>query len=161
VNSMQVVRFLVRDTHVAIPVEQVREVVGIGSPASVFHAPPFVAGLMNVRGQAFPVLDLAPLMGLAGGGTGCRRPEEAASHVLLVESGPFVAGILASRPVDIVDVGKSGEVPPAAGVPCIAALVSVAREENATLLVLDAGRLFDLPEVAALRLERRPITMPA
>jgi len=156
-----VVRFQVKETRVAFPVEQVREVVGIGSLATVFHAPPFVAGMMNVRGQAFPVFDLAPLMGLAGAAANCRWPAETASHVLMVESGPFVAGILACRPVDILEVGKSSDVPPAAGAPCLAALSCVAREEEATLLVIDAGRLFDLPDVRALRLDRQPITLPA
>ncbi len=153
------VRFQVRSTRVAFPVEQVREVVGLGQLATVFHAPSFVAGMMNVRGQAFPVLDLAPLMGLPGGGERASAGEEGASHVLMVEAGPLVAGVLAWRPVDIVDVGVS-DVPPAAAASVLAALSCVATEEGMALLVLDSGRLFDLPEVSALRSGRRPVTLP-
>ena len=159
--GMQVVRFQLGTARAAFPVEQVREVVGLGQLATVFHAPAFVAGLMNVRGQAFPVLDLVPLLGLSGaGGEGTgNRGDGRPSHVLMVEAGELTAGILASRPVDIADVGVS-EVPPAAGVPGLAALSCIASEDGVSLLVLDAGRLFDLPDVHSLRSGRRPLTLP-
>jgi purine-binding chemotaxis protein CheW len=143
---MQIVRFAVSGRHVAFPVTHVREVVTTAHLSAVFHAPPYVAGLMNLRGEAVPVLDLAVLFDFM-------VPEQGNPMVVIAEAGAYVAGFLADRPVDILDVPAGAEAPVAEGTPCMAALDRVLLIDGETVLVLSPERLFELPQVVSLRTE--------
>lgn len=62
------VRVRVGAEHYALPVDSVLEVSKLGDFVPVPGAPPAVLGVLNVRGQVVPVVDLAPLLGAARGG---------------------------------------------------------------------------------------------
>lgn len=51
----------------AFPIRQVREVVGTPSLTFVPRSPAHVAGVMNLRGQVLPVVDLRAHLNLRGG----------------------------------------------------------------------------------------------
>jgi purine-binding chemotaxis protein CheW len=57
----------------AFPIRQVREVVGAPSLTFVPRCPHHVAGVMNLRGQVLPVVDLRRRLGLRGGEGGERK----------------------------------------------------------------------------------------
>jgi purine-binding chemotaxis protein CheW len=46
-----------------LPVEHVQEVIGMRPVTRVFHAPPALAGVTNLRGEVLPVLELGLLLG--------------------------------------------------------------------------------------------------
>jgi len=46
-----------------LPVGDVQEVIGMRPITRVFHAPPALRGVTNLRGEVLPVLDLAVLLG--------------------------------------------------------------------------------------------------
>ncbi|MDD2704902.1 MAG: chemotaxis protein CheW, partial [Acidocella sp.] len=62
------------------------------------HAPAFIKGMINLRGAVLVVIDLAQRLGLP--------PQEpnAASVVVVVESGDKVAGLLVDAVCDIITV---------------------------------------------------------
>jgi purine-binding chemotaxis protein CheW len=45
-----------------LPLENVQEVIGLRPVTRVFHAPPALAGIINLRGEVLPVLDLIELL---------------------------------------------------------------------------------------------------
>ncbi len=143
---MQIVRFRVSGRDVAFHVEGVREVVPASHISAVFRTPPFVAGLMNLRGEAVPIFDLAILFDLP-------RPEAPPAMVVVGEFAPYRAGFLADRPVDIIDVpeGATEELPD--GTPSLAALDRVLMVEEDAVMVLSLEKVFELPPVVALRSE--------
>lgn len=143
---MQIVRFRVSGRDVAFHVDGVREVVSVTHISAVFRAPSFVAGLMNLRGEAVPILDLAVLFDLP-------RPESSPAMVVVGESAPYRAGFLADRPVDILDVSDEtdGELPDLT--PTLAALDRVLMVDSEAVMVLSLERIFALPPVVALRQE--------
>jgi purine-binding chemotaxis protein CheW len=143
---MQVVRFNVSGTFVALPVSNVREVVPATHISTVFRSPEFVVGLMNVRGHAVPVLDLACLFGLPAS-------DLEQDMVVIAESGAYVAGLLAQKPVDILDVPDDTEALPTEGSPSLAALDRVLMIEGNSVLVLSAERMYELPQLLSLRQE--------
>jgi purine-binding chemotaxis protein CheW len=55
-----VVRVRVGERFWAIPTARVREVAVVGNLTPVPHAPPAVLGLMQLRGQILPVIELQP-----------------------------------------------------------------------------------------------------
>lgn len=74
----------------AVPGWQVREVRPIGQLTPLPGSPPFVAGLINVRGRVITALDLRPIMGLRSDG-------ESPSVVMLMASPGGDVGVLTSE----------------------------------------------------------------
>ncbi len=142
---MQIVRFGLGGQLLAFPVESVREVVTSTHFSAVFHAPPFVRGLINVRGEAVPVFDPGVLFDLPDSGSG---EEEV---VVLIEDGGLTAGILAQRPVDIRDLADDELSEATKAAPNIEAIRHVAQLDEGLVLILDAHRLFQHDSVRALR----------
>jgi len=140
----QVVRFCVGGRHVAFPVANVREVVPLGHVSAVFNAPAFVEGLINVRGEAVPLFDLATLLDFRAG-------QLRNSLAVIVESGRHVAGFCGSRPVDIVEATGEAEALPGDAGSGLSAVRLVLKIEGNTVLVLDPARVFELPAVSAVR----------
>jgi len=46
-----------------LPLENVQEVIGVRPVTRVFHAPSALAGIINLRGEVLPILDLPVLLG--------------------------------------------------------------------------------------------------
>lgn len=150
---MQVVRFYVSGNCAAFPVAHVREVVPRSRLAAVFNAPPFLEGVMNVRGEAVPVFDLARLFGF-------QSQHPSGGSVLIAEAGLFTAGFLASPPVDIIDVDdgeQEARLPE--GSPQLAALDRALSVDGKLVLLLSPDQLFDLPEMQSLREEEKLLTL--
>lgn len=64
----------------ALPMESVREVECVGRVTPVPGAPGFIRGLVNLRGEILPLLDLAALVG--------RREERPAQRLIVAQAGP-------------------------------------------------------------------------
>ncbi len=143
---MQIVRFRVSGRDVAFHVDGVREVVSVTHISAVFRAPPFVAGLMNLRGEAVPIFDLSVLFDLP-------RPESPPDMVVVGEYAPFRAGFLADRPVDILEVSEDRDGALPDQTPTLAALDRVFMVEDEAVMLLSLERVFALPPIVALRQE--------
>ncbi|MEY2655840.1 MAG: hypothetical protein RLZZ524_2868 [Pseudomonadota bacterium] len=76
----QLLRLALGDQRYAVAIEQVREILKLTSLTALPLMPPFVCGVMNLRGAVVPVIDLAARLGL-GRATRSRR-----SCVVIVES---------------------------------------------------------------------------
>ena len=63
-TTQRFVSFWFGDSLVGIDILEIREIVPAGRVAPVPQAPHFVMGLINLRGQILPVLDIAALLGL-------------------------------------------------------------------------------------------------
>ena len=64
----------------ALPMESVREVECVGRVTPVPGAPGFIRGLVNLRGEILPLLDLAALVG--------KREERPAQRLIVAQAGP-------------------------------------------------------------------------
>lgn len=143
---MQVVRLTACGRNLALPVTSVREVAPASIPTAVFHAPSFLLGLMNLRGEPVPVLDPGLLFGWSA--QGCEAP-----YVVILEWNGLVAGLSASPPVDIVEIPEEGgRVVPPDGDTAMEAIDRMADVDGAPLLMLHPERFFALPALKALRI---------
>ncbi|WP_240348623.1 chemotaxis protein CheW, partial [Pseudomonas viridiflava] len=61
---MQHLSFRVRDARYALPIELVREIIEYGQITTVPMMPSFIHGVINLRGNVVPVLDLAARFGM-------------------------------------------------------------------------------------------------
>ncbi|MBD9414970.1 purine-binding chemotaxis protein CheW [Pseudomonas sp. PDM16] len=63
-DSVQHLSFRVRQARYALPIELVREIIEYGQVTAVPMMPSFIHGVINLRGNVVPVLDLAARFGL-------------------------------------------------------------------------------------------------
>ena len=100
-DTMQVVSFKVGQEHYGIDIQLVREIRAWQVATPLPNTPPFVRGVMNLRGTIVPVLDLRARFGQG-------TTEPSAAHVIIVVAvGTRIAGILVDAVSDIVTLAKS------------------------------------------------------
>ena len=83
----------------ALDIMSVREIRGWTASTPLPHAPPYVLGMINLRGLVLPVFDLAGRLGLAAG------IPDASSVVVVVDVGDRQVGLVVEAVCDILIVG--------------------------------------------------------
>lgn len=102
-----IIIFRIGSELVGIDIARVREVTETQDPVAVPHAPGFLLGLINVRGEVVPVLSLKKRLGLEG--------EESGNVLLVVEDEGRVAGLkvdtlLGTRKINARDINTGSEI---------------------------------------------------
>ena len=90
--------FFVRDALCALDAAGIQEVIRLGSLTAVQHAPPEVAGIVNLRGRIVTILDLGLRLGLPHAVPG------ADSRVFIMEDRNEYIGLLVDRVDEVVEV---------------------------------------------------------
>jgi len=97
-GSHQYIKFLATGQEYATDIMSVREIRGWTETTVVPHAADYVRGVINLRGQVLPVIDLKARLGMG-------LTEASPSHVIIVlQSGERVTGILVDAVLDILSV---------------------------------------------------------
>jgi len=104
-DTMQVVSFKIGQEHYGIDIQLVREIRAWQVATQLPNTPPFVRGVINLRGTIVPVLDLR-----ARFGQGATAPS-AAHVIIVVTAGTRIVGILVDAVSDIVTLTK-GDIKP-------------------------------------------------
>jgi purine-binding chemotaxis protein CheW len=89
------VMFQLGDGRYALPAPAVREVLPFVGATALPNTPPFVIGLVNVRGRLLSALDLRPLLGLA------LAPPASTAALILVHVDGIEVGVLADAVLEI------------------------------------------------------------
>ncbi len=114
-TTHKLVCFLLAGQEFAAPIREVKETIALRPLTRVFLVPPFVAGLMNLRGEVVAVLDLFELLGFAPrslhGEVDRRRNPDAAIVILRPPealgaraANRAAAGLLVDRMIGVRDV---------------------------------------------------------
>lgn len=97
----QLVTFRLQDETYGINVMQVKEVLRISEIAPVPGAPPYVLGIINLRGNVVTVVDTRSRFGLPSA-----EPDDA-SRIVIIESEQQVVGILVDSVAEVVELHQS------------------------------------------------------
>ena len=97
----QWVTFSLEDEIYGIDVMRVQEVLPLSEIAPVPGAPPYVLGIINLRGNVVTVIDTRMRFGLPA-----REPDNA-SRIVVIEAGDQVAGILVDSVAEVINVSES------------------------------------------------------
>ena len=131
---LEVIAFTLGGERYATEVSCMREVCPAGDLVALPCTPPFVAGILNVRGEVITVIDLKvffelPAKGLAD-----------TTEVLVVQAGTMTFGILADHVSGTRSIPRSEIQPPLAALTGIRAayLQGITADET---IVLDMGRM--------------------
>jgi purine-binding chemotaxis protein CheW len=134
----------------AVPVETVLEILDMRQASRVPEAPPYMLGLIDLRGRSVPVLDLRVKLGLPG------IPATETTRILVLEvtiSGrPLVFGLVADRVIEVMAL-SAGEIEPA---PDIGTrwrsdyILGVGHRDGRFVIIFNLPRLFSEEDTAAL-----------
>jgi chemotaxis signal transduction protein len=145
-KAPQYLSFTVAGTDYGIPILSVKEILQHEEPTSVPSAPPAIRGVINVRGQVVPVVDLAVKFGGA--------PTVASSRtcILVVDAhlggDRLTVGVLADAVNEVLDLPAAEvEPPPRLGSRArVDFLTGVGKVGRAFVLLLELDRVLSASE---------------
>lgn len=131
------VTFRLADETYGINVMQVQEVLRLSEVAPVPGAPPFVMGIINLRGTVVTVVDMRKLMALPA------VEASDSSRIMIIESGDVTIGLLVDGVAEVVNIDRSGvEAPPSVGSDESARyIIGVHSSDEQILILIDLDKL--------------------
>lgn len=135
----------------AIPVERVQEILEMRAIARLPHAPPYLLGMIDVRGRGVPVVDLRLKLGL-------EAAADTHSTRIVVLSGmasrnQLTLGLKADQVFEVTVLdGSALEPPPDIGVRWPSEIIAaIGRRNGSFVTVLDLDQLFAAHEASFLK----------
>ncbi|HTV34128.1 MAG TPA: chemotaxis protein CheW [Methylocella sp.] len=99
-NARELIAFRMGAQEFCVDIMSVREIRGWTKATPLPHSPPFVRGVVNLRGTVLPIVDLAARLGFAGA-------EPTARHVIIVaQIGTQTIGLLVDAVSDILTLAE-------------------------------------------------------
>jgi purine-binding chemotaxis protein CheW len=149
----QYLTFVIGEEEYALGILRVREIIQYDVVTRVPRLPPWIRGVINLRGGVVPVIDLARKLGLP--------PREVTKETCVVitdveaEGESHRVGVVADSVCQVVDLGPRDIEPvPAFGTKVrVDYLVGMGRAERRFVLILDADKIVtggELTEASAL-----------
>ncbi|MBL8327465.1 MAG: chemotaxis protein CheW [Rubrivivax sp.] len=164
-GAQSLLRMAVGPEVLAVPIEHVREILEVSRLTPLPRTPPFVRGVMNLRGAVVPVIDLSARLGLPPttlGRRSCIVVVEAphagtldeAAETLEEVSGSLVVGLLVDAVFEVFDTSTARIEPvPALGTRIAAEMLAgMARARGEVIGLLALSRVLsqtDLTEMIA------------
>lgn len=104
-DRRELIAFSIGDQEFCVDIMSIREIRGWAPATPLPQAPPFVKGVINLRGAVLPIIDLAGRLGLG-------LSEPTARHVIIVARiGEQQVGLLVDAVCDIITVGDDALQP--------------------------------------------------
>ena len=143
---LQLVTFHVGDEEFGVEILAVREINRMMEITRVPHAPPFVEGVINLRGQVIPVVDLRRRFGMPP------REHDRNTRIVVVELGDKVVGFVVDSVSEVLRVPASLVEPPPPIVGGVEReyLEGVVKLEDRLLILLNLQRLLGEDEAKEL-----------
>lgn len=145
-DPIQAVTFILDEETYGVPITQVREIVAWAAPIRVPDAPPWIEGLIDLRGQLVPVIDLRRRFRLPP------TPPLPTRCVIVVTIGSDVLGLQVDAVKEVAFMQTVDQLPTAAASVRSHFITGVARirEGSPLVLLLDMDRLLTADEIELL-----------
>ncbi len=128
--------FRIDQQHYALPLDHVVRALRMVAFTPVPDAPPSVLGIINMAGQMLPVIDLRFIFEQAS-----RRPE-VQDFLLILEIGSQTAAIVVDEVLNVLEFAPEQVQAPPGTVSQSRFLRAAVRQDDVTILVLEASQLF-------------------
>lgn len=147
-GAIKLVCFLLHGQEYAIDIGQVKETLALRPITRVFLTPSWLAGIVNLRGDIVPILDLADLCGLSP------TDINAESRIIILSHGAHMVGVVVDELAELrmLATGDIQPVPATVTGDAAAIMTGVATvEDGAALRLLDLDALFESERLRALQ----------
>jgi purine-binding chemotaxis protein CheW len=145
-DELQLVVFSLGREEFAVEVTQVREIMRMEEITRMPKSPPFVEGIINLRGQIIAVVDLARRLNLESADRGID------TRIIVVEAEEIKVGMIVDSVSEVLRIsGKEVEANPTLATDMSAAyLQGVVKQDNRLIILLDLTRVLSLEEMAGI-----------
>lgn len=146
-NELKVIVFQLNDESYGVDVYQVRSIERMQPITRVPGAPPFVKGVINLRGVVTPVIDLRSRLGLQ------EQPYTDETRIIIVSVDDKDVGLIVDAANDVIDLPASSVEPPPDVVGGVRTefLRGVAKWGDGVLVLLNLDRVLTLDERMQLK----------
>ncbi len=128
-----------------ISVDSVMQILRRENLIQVPKAPPFVEGVLNIRGDILPVIDLRARLEISPGDAASRAPADARKRrIIITRVGDRSYGLDVDEVREIVEIEDGGITTDAATMLGVRPdfILGIARREESVYIVLDLARVF-------------------
>lgn len=145
-EARQYLTFVVSEIELGLEIRTVAQIIEHIAPTRVPHLPAVIRGVINLRGNVIPVVDLALKLNL------WQQPITRRTCIVIVETRETgLLGILADSVREVVDLHEGDLLPaPDFGLPVRAEyLISLGKVREKLVLLIDSARLLSPAELLA------------
>lgn len=143
---LQLVTFLIKEEEFAVDILNIQGINMMMDITKVPNSPDFVEGIINLRGQVIPVIDLRKRLKLA------QIDFTKDSRIIVVEIEDKVVGFIVDKVKEVLRIDSSITEPPPPMVSGVGSefITSVAKLEDRLITLLDLQKLLSLDDVTVL-----------
>jgi purine-binding chemotaxis protein CheW len=145
-DLIQMVSFVIDREEFGVEILRVQEIIRLVEITRVPHAPPFVEGVINLRGKIVPVIDLRKRFHLS------TREADKDTRIIVVELSDRVVGFMVDSVREVIRVDRHLiEPPPDLAIGIDAHFITgVAKLDDRLLIILDLDEVLTSDEEHAL-----------
>ncbi len=145
-EDLQIVAFRLSAEEYALPITKVKDINRFMPLTKIPKSPAFMKGVINLRGEIIPVVDLRERFGLP--------VSEATdgSRIMVVDFNNRLLGIIVDCVTEVLSIPTTEiDIPPAAAKLNIKQVPGVGKVNNRLLILLDIDEVFSEEEVKSLK----------
>ena len=145
--EVQVVTFRLADEEYAIDILQVKEILMWTEVTRMPRAPHFIEGIVNLRGQMVPIIDLRKRLGLE------QRDRTKDTRIVIADMGDEIIGMVVDAVREVTRLPQSAIAPPPSMIAGVGAefLTGIGQVGERVLIMLDLSKVLRAEEIAAVR----------
>lgn len=149
-STVQFVTFQLGNEKYGINIMDVREIVGLRQIRNIPNAPPYVAGILNLRSHIFPIIDLHKRFQIDR--AAMNEDDKLLSGFVIIDVNQMQIGIIIDKVLRVVNIDVKEIKPPPQIITGIGAeyISGVIQAEEDYLIILNIDRLFDPNELQQL-----------
>ncbi|HPD33258.1 MAG TPA: chemotaxis protein CheW [Bacteroidota bacterium] len=98
--------FNIGDEIYGIFVKNINEIIGMRSFTALPNVPKFIKGLINLRGNVFPLIELRERIGLQ------KIPYTSKTCIIIVSFNQYSVGLIVDNVLEVVDIDIKKSIPP-------------------------------------------------
>ncbi|MGB9791449.1 MAG: chemotaxis protein CheW [Thermacetogeniaceae bacterium] len=157
-SEVQLVIFRLGSEEYGVPITQVQEIIHYSPPRKMPGTPPFVEGIINLRGKVIPVIDLKKRFELKG-------TEESSedARIVVVDVGGHTVGVIVDEVSEVLRLPSSSIDPPPPIIAGIAAeyLWGVGKLQERLLILVDLEKILTEREKGELEKAESKLSVKA
>ncbi|GAB4387937.1 MAG: chemotaxis protein CheW [Thermodesulfovibrionales bacterium] len=143
---LQLVTFNLGNEEYAVDILKVQEINRMSDIAKVPNAPPYLEGVINLRGRVIPVVNLRKRFGLG------EKESDERSRIMIMDLQGTTMGLVVDSVSEVLRIpsGTVEPTPPIASDVGTEFIRGIAKLEDRLIILIDMDSLIDRPEAAAM-----------
>lgn len=142
-DTIQIIEFKLGDEEFGVDIFAVKEIIRMPSMTRVPNSPPFVVGVINMRGKVIPIIDLCIRFGLP-----ITMNQNRERKIIVIEHENKIVGFLVDVVHEVAKISKSVAEPPPKIVSGIDSdyITAIAKLDDKLLILLEIAKILVLAD---------------